>query len=63
MNETDITDRRDDITMDRDSRRRDGLKGPGAGVTVIHPAGHITGISTDYPRAKIFDPRYLGLPG
>jgi hypothetical protein len=52
-----------DITMDRHSRRREGLKGPGAGVTVIHPAGHITGISTDYPRVKIFDPRYLGLPG
>jgi len=52
-----------DITMDRHSRRRDGLKGAGAGVTVIHPAGHITGISTDYPRVKVFNPQNLGLPG
>ena len=52
-----------DVTLDRNSRRRDGLKGAGAGVTVFHPAGHVTGISTDYPRVKIFDPRHLDLPG
>ena len=50
-----------DITMDRHSRRREGLKGAGAGVTVVHPDGHITGISSDYPRAKVFDPRNLSL--
>jgi hypothetical protein len=51
-----------DTTMDRHSRLRGGLKGAGAGVTVVHPAGHITGISTDYPRVKILDPHDLALP-
>lgn len=52
-----------DTTMDRHTRQKEGLKGAGAGVTVIHPAGHITGISTDYPSVKVFDPGNLGLPG
>jgi len=45
-----------DITLDRHSRRRDGLKGPGAGVTIIRPDKKIIGISTDHPYVKVFDP-------
>jgi hypothetical protein len=48
-----------DITMDRNSRKREGLKGHGAGVTVVHPDGWLMGISTDYPHAKIFQPDSL----
>jgi hypothetical protein len=51
-----------DTTMDRHTRRKEGLKGIGAGVTVIHPHGYISGISTDYPRIKILEPGNLGLP-
>ena len=45
-----------DVTLDRHSRRRDGLKGPGAGVTIIRPDKKIIGISTDHPYVKVFDP-------
>jgi hypothetical protein len=48
-----------DITMDRNSRKNEGLKGHGAGVTVVHPDGWLMGISTDYPQAKIFEPDTL----
>jgi hypothetical protein len=48
-----------DITMDRNTRIKEGLKGHGAGVTVVHPDGWVMGISTDYPRAKIFQPDVL----
>lgn len=48
-----------DTTMDRNSRKRDGLKGVGAGVTVLHPDGWMLGISTDYPHVKYFDPNIL----
>lgn len=45
-----------DVTLDRHSRSRDGLKGPGAGVTIIRPDKKIIGISTDHPYVKVFDP-------
>lgn len=45
-----------DITMDRNSRAKEGLDHYGAGVTIIHPEGQVIGISTDYPHAKIFTP-------
>ncbi len=45
-----------DVTLDRHSRQRDGLSGYGAGVTIIHPHGHVMGISSDYPYAKVFTP-------
>jgi hypothetical protein len=48
-----------DITMDRNSRKKEGLKGYGVGVTIIRPEGQIVGISTDYPYAKIFRPEKL----
>jgi hypothetical protein len=45
-----------DTTMNRNSRKKEGLKGPGAAVTIIRPEGCILGISTDYPYIKVFDP-------
>jgi hypothetical protein len=47
-----------DITMDRNSRKKEGLDGYGIGVTIVEPKGRIIGISTDYPYAKVFEPGY-----
>jgi len=52
-----------DVTLDRHSRRRDGLRGPGAGVTIIRPDKKIIGISTDHPYVKVFDPNDLHANG
>ena len=46
-----------DITLDRNSRRKEGLQGHGMGVTIIHPEGKVIGISNDFPYAKVFEPR------
>jgi hypothetical protein len=43
-----------DTTMDVNSRREEGLNGPGAGVTIIHPDGMVMGISTDYQKIKLY---------
>jgi hypothetical protein len=52
-----------DITLDRNSRRKEGLKGYGAGVTIVRPEGQVLGISTDHPYAKVFEPEaYLVQP-
>jgi len=48
-----------DVTLDRHSRQREGLKGPGAGVTIVRPDKKIIGISTDHPYVKVFDPTDL----
>jgi len=48
-----------DTTLDRNSRKKEGLKGVGAAVTVIHPNGYILGISNDYPFIKLFDPKHV----
>ena len=48
-----------DTTLDRNSRKKEGLKGPGAAVTIIRPEGYILGISTDYPYIKVFEVRRL----
>ncbi|MEN8175848.1 MAG: metallophosphoesterase [Pseudomonadota bacterium] len=45
-----------DITMDRNSRHKEGLDGYGAGVTIVRPEGQVLGISTDHPYARVFDP-------
>lgn len=45
-----------DITLDRNSRRKEGLQGIGMGATIIRPEGCIIGISNDYPYAKVFEP-------
>ncbi|GED23231.1 metallophosphoesterase [Halomonas halmophila] len=47
-----------DITLDRHSRRKEGLAGSGMGATIIHPAGQVIGISNDYPHARVFDPAH-----
>lgn len=46
-----------DITLDRNSRRKEGLQGIGMGATIIRPEGRVIGISNDYPYAKVFEPR------
>ena len=48
-----------DITMDRNSRKKEGLDGYGVGVTIVRPQGQIVGISTDHPYAKVFEPEKL----
>ncbi|WP_159267460.1 metallophosphoesterase family protein [Zhongshania aliphaticivorans] len=49
-----------DITMDRNSRIKEGLSGIGIGATIIEPQGWVLGISNDYPAIKVFSPaRYL----
>ena len=45
-----------DTSVDRHTRKSEGLSGKGAGVTIIEPRGHILGISTDYPYGKLFQP-------
>jgi hypothetical protein len=50
-----------DVTLDRASRRRSGLSGQGVGVTIIDPAGHVDGLSADYPDIKRLEPAaYIG---
>lgn len=48
-----------DTTLDRNSRRKEGLDGYGAGVTIVSPSGQISGVSIDYPQVKVFDPESL----
>lgn len=51
-----------DITIDRNSRKKEGLSGYGIGVTIIDPEKRVIGISSDYPYAKVFEPeRYLSV--
>ncbi len=47
-----------DITIDRNSRKKEGLSGYGIGVTIIDPSKRIIGISSDYPYAKVFEPEH-----
>ena len=45
-----------DTTLDRNSRAKEGLKEPGAAVTIFRPEGLVMGVSTDYPYIKVFEP-------
>ena len=45
-----------DTTLDRNTRRKEGLNGLGASVTIFHPIGQALGISADYPFIKLFQP-------
>lgn len=45
-----------DVTLDRSSRRLEGLPGIGTGATLIYPSGDVVGLSSDYPKAKHFKP-------
>jgi hypothetical protein len=48
-----------DATIDLHSRQKEGLEGEGAAVTIFHPDRLVMGVSTDYPRIKVFDPGIL----
>lgn len=49
-----------DATIDRNTRKKEGLTGCGAAVTIFHPDKLVMGVSTDYPFIKVFDPASLG---
>lgn len=44
-----------DASVDRNTRRLEGLPGPGGAAVTFDPAGRIRAISTDYPFIKDFD--------
>jgi len=44
-----------DTTMDRNTRKKEGLPGHGVAVTIIEPDGQVIGISRDYPSRKVFE--------
>ncbi len=46
-----------DVTLDRNTRAKEGLLGRGAGVTSLLPNGRILGISGDYSHTKVLDTR------
>ena len=48
-----------DSTLDRVSRKREGLSGVGAAATLFRPDGEVLGISSDYPTVKFFEPARL----
>ena len=48
-----------DATLDRNSRKKEGLKGIGAAATVFTAKRQVMGISNDYPAVKLFDPGIL----
>ncbi len=45
-----------DCSVDRNTRRIEGLEGAGGAVAVFRPDGRVVGISTDHPAGKVFDP-------
>ena len=45
-----------DTTLDCNSRKKEGLKGQGAAVTIFRPEGLVMGVSSDYPYIKVFEP-------
>ena len=44
-----------DASIDANTRRIEGLHGPGGAVTTFCPDGRVLGISTDCPHIKVFD--------
>jgi hypothetical protein len=44
-----------DASVDCNTRRIEGLRGPGGAVVVFRPDGVALGISADYPHVKVFD--------
>lgn len=45
-----------DASVDINTRRIEGLDGPGGAATIFLPDGRILGVSTDYPAVKVFEP-------
>jgi hypothetical protein len=52
-----------DTSLDRATRKREGLTGHGAAATIFRPEGVVLGISADHPYIKVFDPRSLTVNG
>jgi hypothetical protein len=50
-----------DTTLDRNSRKKEGLEGAGAAVTIFRPEGLVMGVSTDYPYIKVFEPAAISV--
>jgi len=48
-----------DATLDRNSRKKEGLKWIGAAATLFNSDHRVLGISSDYPFIKVFDPQAL----
>lgn len=48
-----------DVTLDINSRRKEGLEGNGVGATIIDKQVGIVGLSGDYPCAKVFHPKAM----
>ena len=46
-----------DTSLDKNTRKKEGVPGLGAAVTIVEPVGQILGISSDYPYIKVFDPQ------
>jgi hypothetical protein len=44
-----------DATVDCNTRAAQGMDGPGGAVTIFQPNGRVLGISTDFPKIKVFD--------
>ena len=47
-----------DTSLDINTRKKEGVAGYGASVTIIRPEKTILGISSDYPYIKVFEPWY-----
>jgi UDP-2,3-diacylglucosamine pyrophosphatase LpxH len=45
-----------DTSLDKHTRKKEGVPGLGASATIIEPDGRILGISSDYPYIKVFHP-------
>lgn len=48
-----------DVSVDRNTRKVEGLHGEGAGVVIFRPSGEVLGISSDHPTIKCFTPRTI----
>jgi hypothetical protein len=48
-----------DTTLDSNTRKKEGLEGYGAAVTIFRPEGVVMGVSTDYPYIKVFEPETM----
>jgi len=46
-----------DSSLDTLTRSRERIAGAGAAVTIVDPHGFVLGISSDYPRIKVFEPK------
>jgi hypothetical protein len=45
-----------DTSLDKHTRKKEGVPGYGAAVTIIEPEGRVLGVSSDYPYIKVFEP-------